>query len=65
MRELNIRFTINADELDDNTDAYAETMRALGRIAGRINIGETSGKVMDTNGNSVGEWSISEVQNAS
>ena len=35
-----------------------EIMRILKNITRRIDNGDTEGKVMDVNGNSIGQWSI-------
>jgi len=40
-------------------DPNWETHRILKHIADVVLKGETSGKVMDSNGNSIGEWSLS------
>jgi hypothetical protein len=42
-------------------DKLAESSRILQRIASRVEDGQTFGAVLDTNGNTVGEWALQNV----
>lgn len=52
-------------EIQTDNDAFkingAEEIRTILKdIANQLRYGETSGKVRDTNGNTVGEWSLTD-----
>jgi len=52
-------------EINTENDVFTgnereETLRILERVLERIRKGETGGKCMDANGNSVGIWEVSE-----
>jgi hypothetical protein len=52
-----------AIKIDTDNDAFSpasgfEVARILEEIAGKLKNGETSGKCVDVNGNSVGGWTL-------
>lgn len=53
-----IGFTITFDTDNDcfTSKPEKETARILRDIAGKVEAGQTFGKVMDINGNSIGTW---------
>lgn len=57
---FNLTVEINTENEVFEGNEHEETMRILERVVERIRNGETGGKCMDTNGNSVGVWEISE-----
>lgn len=63
MKILNKRFTASINTGNAAFEDYgldAEVERICKRIEERIEEGETSGKCMDANGNSVGTWKVRE-----
>ena len=55
--QFRIRFDLGNEAFQDGS-LRAEVYRILRNIAVRVRDGEDGGKVMDSNGNSVGTWAL-------
>ena len=57
-------FTLTIELGNDAMQNASDVARALRKLAGKIDLREfdkiDGGKIMDVNGNSVGEWEVSE-----
>jgi hypothetical protein len=53
-----MRFTLNIDTDNAAFEDPYELPAALGRVIQKLEAGADSGKVLDSNGNTVGSWSI-------
>lgn len=51
-------FTLNIDLGNDGMRDGFDIADALRQVAAKLDLGATSGKIADNNGNTVGKWSI-------
>ena len=62
-RTITIDFdTNNAAFGDEGPGLEAETMRIMGTVAGKVTAGVTNGTVVDSFGNSVGAWELTDTE---
>ncbi len=57
MHTSNQAFILEGDEGSDRFN-YNEVARILREVADKVERGHSGGKMLDANGNSVGEWSL-------
>ena len=55
--ELRIRINLDNDAFEE-LETRGEVARCLSRVAAAYDGGKTTGSVVDTNGNTVGEWEV-------
>ena len=56
--DMKIEFSVDSAAFEDCP--YVEVIRILNEIAKKVELGQTSGAIMDINGNRVGLWSMNE-----